>query len=79
MKTILSDSCDTEDCCSLRTKAFGKLQFVVITRDQGGGGGEYDMLQSTPVSQSVVSSAHKLASRNCGTAVGGGGGGYLGR
>ena len=51
MKTTLSDSCDTEDCCSLRTKAFGKLQFVVITRDQGGGGGEYDMLQSTPVSQ----------------------------
>ena len=28
------------------------------------------MLQSTPVSQSAVSSAHKLASRNCGTAVG---------
>ena len=26
-----------------------------------GGGGEYDMRQSTPVSQSVVSSAHKSA------------------
>ena len=56
----------------MRTKAFGKLQFPVIIRGQGGGGGEYDMLQSTPVSQSAVSSAHKLASRNCGTAVGGG-------
>ena len=35
MKTILSDSCDTEECFSERTKAFGKVQFDEITRDQG--------------------------------------------
>ena len=46
----------------MRTKTFGKLEFLVIIRDRGeGGGGEYDMRQSTPVSQSVVSSAHKSA------------------
>ena len=41
----------------MRTKAFGKAQFPQIIGDQGGG--EYDMWESTPVSQSVVSSAHK--------------------